>query len=398
MVKTKQFNNFIITFGAMCLVFAFFMQTVKAKETININGMTFVVGEHHPEKRIHPNKKKYKNPKALEVHKQPKHGRRLRLEETEEYIEARPELKSINNNTNTNLVGNAFVQNSIYPLEMTSGAHVTVGGVWTNASSRVLKENIVGIDDDVSLDTVLNLEPVTYNYKVQPGETYAGFVAEDVPELVATSDRSSLSPMDIVAVVVGSIKSIWAKIVSIQESILNIFERLAVIENKLGIKNEKEPEKKDIVLENYLTEDIENKSEEVDSVKEDDFKIEEEIGGKVVDKFKENEKEQAENIKPDETKDSGIVEVVEDDNNKDSNKDKEGMGSKGEDFSSKETSVDSGIEKTNIKLPEENNEKVAGRVDKNTKMKISEPEDLSKENNQDVDDEVVDEVKKDGDS
>jgi hypothetical protein len=40
---------------------------------------------------------------------------------------------------------------------------------------------------------------VKYNYKESKDETYLGFIAEDVPELVATNDRKGLSPMDMVA-------------------------------------------------------------------------------------------------------------------------------------------------------------------------------------------------------
>ena len=44
------------------------------------------------------------------------------------------------------------------------------------------------------------LEPVTFNYKQDLGEQYVGFIAEDVPEIVASADRTGLSAMDIVAV------------------------------------------------------------------------------------------------------------------------------------------------------------------------------------------------------
>ena len=44
------------------------------------------------------------------------------------------------------------------------------------------------------------LEPVTYKYKANPQEGKVGFIAEDVPELVATNDRKGLSALDITAV------------------------------------------------------------------------------------------------------------------------------------------------------------------------------------------------------
>lgn len=87
-----------------------------------------------------------------------------------------------------------------HPLEMASGAHVTEGGVWTDASSRQLKENIGDLTAEEALAALLALNPVRYNYRAEQDEEYLGFIAEDVPDLVAMNERRSLSPMDIVAV------------------------------------------------------------------------------------------------------------------------------------------------------------------------------------------------------
>ncbi|HWR89637.1 MAG TPA: tail fiber domain-containing protein [Dissulfurispiraceae bacterium] len=88
----------------------------------------------------------------------------------------------------------------IHPLHMASGAHVTAGGIWMNASSRKYKEHIEELALEDALKTIRNLNPVTFSYKAEPSEKHVGFVAEDVPDLVATKDRQGLSPMDIVAV------------------------------------------------------------------------------------------------------------------------------------------------------------------------------------------------------
>ncbi|MBC8181715.1 tail fiber domain-containing protein [candidate division KSB1 bacterium] len=86
------------------------------------------------------------------------------------------------------------------PLEMASGAHVTTGGVWTNASSRDYKENIRDLTGEEAMSALHDLKPSRYNYKVDKEEDYVGFIAEDVPDLVANKDRKGLSSMDIVAV------------------------------------------------------------------------------------------------------------------------------------------------------------------------------------------------------
>jgi hypothetical protein len=81
-----------------------------------------------------------------------------------------------------------------------NGAHLTTGGVWTNASSRELKDNIQTLSTEDANAALEALSPVRYVYKNSPDEEYVGFIAEDVPTLVATNDHKSLSPMDIVAV------------------------------------------------------------------------------------------------------------------------------------------------------------------------------------------------------
>ncbi len=80
-----------------------------------------------------------------------------------------------------------------------SGAYCN-GGAWVDGSSREYKENIQTLTTEKALKAFQGLEPVEYNYKADQEEKYLGFIAEDVPELVATKDRKGLSPMDVVAV------------------------------------------------------------------------------------------------------------------------------------------------------------------------------------------------------
>ena len=99
-----------------------------------------------------------------------------------------------------------------HPLEMSSGAHVTAGGVWTNSSSRDRKENIEVLEADAATDAVMSLQPVLFNYRNEVGEEYVGFIAEDVPDLVAVGDREALSTMDIVAVLTRVVQEQQKKI------------------------------------------------------------------------------------------------------------------------------------------------------------------------------------------
>ncbi len=86
------------------------------------------------------------------------------------------------------------------PIYTGTTAYLSAGGVWMNASSRERKENIRELSIADALGTLAALNPVTYNYKADSQERHVGFIAEDVPELVASKDRRGLSAMDIVAV------------------------------------------------------------------------------------------------------------------------------------------------------------------------------------------------------
>jgi len=124
-------------------------------------------------------------------------------------------------------VGIGNFNNPSHPLEMASGAHVTAGGVWTDMSSRDYKENIQDLTSAQALTTLLELKPKQFNYIVDPEETYLGFVAEDVPYLVATNERIGLSPMDFVAVLTKVVQDQQKMIKRLEMKIDSLARRLS---------------------------------------------------------------------------------------------------------------------------------------------------------------------------
>ena len=110
-----------------------------------------------------------------------------------------------------------------YPLEMASGAYVTTGGVWTNASSRECKKDIKRLSIQKAINALNHLDPVEFAYKVDSENRHVGFIAEDAPDLVATKDRKGMSSMDVVAVL--------TKVVQEQQrTITALSNRLAALE------------------------------------------------------------------------------------------------------------------------------------------------------------------------
>lgn len=85
-----------------------------------------------------------------------------------------------------------------YPLELANGAYND--GAWVDASSRDYKQDIKDLSVEEAVKAFEELKPVKFKYKLNTEEDQLGFIAEDVPELVATNDRKGMSPMDVVAV------------------------------------------------------------------------------------------------------------------------------------------------------------------------------------------------------
>ena len=118
-------------------------------------------------------------------------------------------------------------------IRVWNGAHLTTGGVWTNASSRDLKDHIQSLSAE-DADKALNaLSPVRYVYKNSPDEEYVGFIAEDVPGLVAMNDHKSLSPMDIVAVLTTVTKEQKIKMTEKDGEIAALRDSLAQQEQRM---------------------------------------------------------------------------------------------------------------------------------------------------------------------
>ena len=92
------------------------------------------------------------------------------------------------------------IESISYPIQMAGGARCT-GTEWINYSSREGKDNIKELDTEEAIVAFEKLTPVTFTYKSEKnGQHHVGFIAEDVPDLVAVPDRKGLSMMDIVAV------------------------------------------------------------------------------------------------------------------------------------------------------------------------------------------------------
>lgn len=96
-------------------------------------------------------------------------------------------------------IANSYTSVPLIEGDFATGV-VTVNGAIVQTSSRAYKDNIRELSGKDALDTFEKLKPVTYVYKSDRNQQHVGFIAEDVPELVAAKDHKGLSSMDVVAV------------------------------------------------------------------------------------------------------------------------------------------------------------------------------------------------------
>lgn len=80
-----------------------------------------------------------------------------------------------------------------------AGGYMDLAGNWINGSSRALKTGIGALDKDAALAALDALRPVTFRYAADPEDLRVGFIAEDVPELVASPGRENVDPVEIEA-------------------------------------------------------------------------------------------------------------------------------------------------------------------------------------------------------
>jgi hypothetical protein len=127
-------------------------------------------------------------------------------------------------------------------ITATNGAVLNSIGQWVDGSSRELKQDISELSASAALEALRGLQPVTFAYRAAPGEVQAGFIAEDVPALVAQADRKGLSSLEIVAVLTKVVQrqqqtideELVAQREDLQRQNAELRERLAQLERLLS--------------------------------------------------------------------------------------------------------------------------------------------------------------------
>ena len=112
-----------------------------------------------------------------------------------------------------------------------NGAYLSSTGVWTNSSSRELKENFRSVDNGDILRRIGQLSIQKWNYKGDAGVSHIGPVAEDFYGTFGLgSDDKSVSTVDPSGVALAGIKSLIEENKKLKESVADLLDRIERLE------------------------------------------------------------------------------------------------------------------------------------------------------------------------
>jgi hypothetical protein len=112
-------------------------------------------------------------------------------------------------------------------LYLANGAR-NVNGQWLNASSRSYKENINELSSEDAMKALKGLKSVTYEFKRDEDNTQrVGFIAEDVPALLATKDRKTVDSLQIISVLTKAVQVIQADVNAKDQKIAEMEAKIA---------------------------------------------------------------------------------------------------------------------------------------------------------------------------
>lgn len=125
--------------------------------------------------------------------------------------------------------GNVGIGTTDPPEKLYVTGNIYATGSITQGSSRGLKTDIRSLTTEEAFTALKGLTPTKFQYKADLGYEHLGFIAEDVPDLVATKDRKGVDAMDIVAVLTKVMQEQ-------QKTIKELSEKVNELEKEVKLK------------------------------------------------------------------------------------------------------------------------------------------------------------------
>ena len=96
---------------------------------------------------------------------------------------------------------------------------VAKDGNWTG-STREIKNNICDFTAQEAIEILADLNPIKFSYRSdEKNKLHAGFIAEEVPDIIASPDKKMISEIDIVAVLTKVVQKQQEKIADLSKKI-----------------------------------------------------------------------------------------------------------------------------------------------------------------------------------
>jgi len=105
-------------------------------------------------------------------------------------------------------------------INTSTGAYLSTGGTWTNASSRSLKTNFAPVSNAAILSKLATLNILKWNYKADSSVTHLGPIAEDFRATFGLGhDSTSISTVDADGVALAAIQALYTENLELQEEV-----------------------------------------------------------------------------------------------------------------------------------------------------------------------------------
>ena len=126
------------------------------------------------------------------------------------------------------------VNGDIHGVNIDANGSITAKMGMCCGSSRGLKRDIHDLDAGDALAALGQLHPTHFAYNANPTEPKLGFIAEDVPDLVAMNDRKALDPMEFAALLTKVVQEQQKEIAAQKQQNAELLRRLERVEAALG--------------------------------------------------------------------------------------------------------------------------------------------------------------------